>query len=543
MSKEIIRYHNDMNRLNLGAFSSKELDLFFSICYRLKELGTKEIILSFDELKNLVGENSNPKRFKSYINSLNKNLSYLSYQLEIKENVFSRFVLFTNFTTDFNKNTLTIKVNDDFGYFLNNLVKEFTKFELEQFVNLKSSYSKNVFKLLKQWETKKERIFTLEEFKNLLGIPMTYTIDNINRRVLNQIMKELSLYFKDLKLEKIKTGRSITSLKFTWKNNPKAIQTSEDNIINISEKLYETIEKAKRNRFIKPFLSNENIAKLIDKFTNEDQLIKGLNHAHKEIKQEIKHLSYLVKTIETGIEKQGVKIKVVGESLAQKPIIEVAEVIETLGERKEDQVEVESEAYKEFLKMSEEAQQQVEEIVYKEYVKECGQDTKIQKLAFKAARKQLITKYLEARHELRREVIKQQQEEENPKEVEVVEIKKKRELTQSQYECLFQMYLSNIRLTMARENKEIDIEEERKKFDLKNKDTITIIKVKEITREDLLNKFDELNFSYSLEELEEAFELIDVTHTNQELLNVINSTNRELLDSIVENMREFKAGF
>lgn len=544
MSKEIVRYHNDMNRLNLGAFSSKELDLFFSICYRLKELGTKEIILSFDELKNLTRENSNPKRFKSYINNLNKNLSYLSYQLEIKENVFSRFVLFTNFTTDFNKNTLTIKVNDDFGYFLNNLVKEFTKFELEQFVNLKSSYSKNVFKLLKQWETKKERIFTLEEFKNLLGIPMTYTIDNINRRVLNQIMKELSPYFKDLKLEKIKTGRSITSLKFTWKNDLKAIQILEDNTIHISEKLNKVIEKAKKNRYIKLLLTEKNIIKLLKEF-NEEQLIKGLNHAYEEVKKEIKHLSYLIKAIETGAGKQEIKIKVAGNIPVPKEEVEVVKVVETTGEGKKKEVEEENEAYRNFLKMSEEAQQEVEKIVYKEYVKECGQDTKIQKLAFRASKRKLIIDFLETRYNFRKETNKYYDEIEKkaPKE-EVVKVKPKREMTQNQYDCLFQIYLSNIKLTMNRENREnreIDVEEERKKFDLANKDSITIIK-KEITREELLNKFNELNFNYSLEELEEAFKLIDTIYTNQELLDTINSTNRELLDSIVESMRKIKAG-
>lgn len=41
---DIVKYHNDMNKVNFGNFSTKELDLFFSICFKLKEIGTDEII-------------------------------------------------------------------------------------------------------------------------------------------------------------------------------------------------------------------------------------------------------------------------------------------------------------------------------------------------------------------------------------------------------------------------------------------------------------------------------------------------------------------
>ncbi|MGL5088277.1 MAG: hypothetical protein ACRC6Z_02265, partial [Cetobacterium sp.] len=36
----------------------------------------------------------------------------------------------------------------------------------------------------------------------------------------------------------------------------------------------------------------------------------------------------------------------------------------------------------------------LEEEVYRDYIKQCGQETKIQKIAFKAAKKNLIFKYI-----------------------------------------------------------------------------------------------------------------------------------------------------
>ena len=311
MSRDVVKYHNDMNKVNLGVFSTKELDLFFSICFKLKEQGTNEIKISFDDIKFLIGEAKNPKRVKLHVDNLNKKLAQLNYQFEISPNVFERFVLFTNFTSNYNDNSLTIKVNDKFGYLLNNLIGNFTKFELEQFVNLKSSYSKNMFKLLKQWESRKERTFKIEEFRELLAIPPKYRMSIIDIKVLTPIMEELQQYFFNLKLEKIKTGRNITSLKFSWENKKTEKKDVIDiiDVIEVSERLNKTIEKAKNNRFLKKLLTINNIEKLL-KIFEENDLIKGLLWAYKEVRQDISSLEYLIKTIRTGIEKKEKKIVV-----------------------------------------------------------------------------------------------------------------------------------------------------------------------------------------------------------------------------------------
>lgn len=49
------------------------------------------------------------------------------------------FVLFHHYEIDLNKETEEIGVNPKLEYILNQLSKEFTKFELEEFTNLRSS--------------------------------------------------------------------------------------------------------------------------------------------------------------------------------------------------------------------------------------------------------------------------------------------------------------------------------------------------------------------------------------------------------------------
>lgn len=313
MTKEMLKYHNQMNEISFGNFKERELDLFFSICYKLKEQGTETIDLTFSELKDLIGENKNLKRLKNNIDSLNKKLAIINHQIEIKPNVFERFVLFTNFTTDYNKNTLTIKVNEKFSYILNNLINKYTKFDLLDFISLKSVYSKNMFKLLKQWESVNSIEFSIDEIKAKLNIPLTYSTSDFNKRVLVPIMEELPQYFPNLKLEKIKTGKKVTSLKFTWSGKVEKIEPKKSDdvidIIEISEELNKTIEKAKKNRFIENLLTIDNIEILTQMF-QENDLVKGLLWAYKEIKQDVSSLNYLVKTIKTGAEKKEKKIVV-----------------------------------------------------------------------------------------------------------------------------------------------------------------------------------------------------------------------------------------
>ncbi|MGL5126276.1 MAG: replication initiation protein, partial [Fusobacteriaceae bacterium] len=188
----------------------------------------------------------------------------------------------------------------------------FTIQNVLEYTRLNSGYSQLMYSLLKEWEKAKIVEFEINKFRELLGIPKGYRISEIDKFVLAPIFRELPQYFHDLKLEKIKTGKKITSLKFTWKRKVEKIVLQKDeviDIIEISEKLNYTIEKAKKNRFINPLLTVDNIEILVGKF-NEKELIKGLKWSYKEIQQEIKSLNYLTKSIKTGIEQTEKKIVV-----------------------------------------------------------------------------------------------------------------------------------------------------------------------------------------------------------------------------------------
>ena len=308
----ILKYNNDLNSLSFGQFKEKELDLFFSICFKVKELGNKEIEIPFEELKKLSNySNRNLNRFIKDLESTYDKMLSLNIKITYSEIDFEKFNLFNSYEVLGSEKKIIIQVSKKFEYLLNKLIGNYTKFDLIEFVSLKSIYSKNLFKLLKQWESKREKLYNLEEFKKILNVP-NYTTTDFNRRVLKPIMEELPQYFSNLKLEKIKTGKKVTNLKFTWNGKPKeAIDIKEAEVveIEISEQLNKAIEKAKNNRFIEKLLTLDNIEILTHMF-QENDLVKGLLWAYKEVKQDISTLNYLIKTIRTGAEQKEIKIKV-----------------------------------------------------------------------------------------------------------------------------------------------------------------------------------------------------------------------------------------
>ena len=53
MTGETVVYRNEMNLVPLRKFTSTEVDLFFTLCNKLKEQDTRKLEIPFDELKHL----------------------------------------------------------------------------------------------------------------------------------------------------------------------------------------------------------------------------------------------------------------------------------------------------------------------------------------------------------------------------------------------------------------------------------------------------------------------------------------------------------
>ena len=113
--------------------------------------------------------------------------------------------------------------------------KHYLKYDISVLAYFNSAYSVRLYKILKdryeiatKFGKAPEWSITIEEFKNLLGVPVGYTFGKIKEKVLNKALKEINAY-SDIKIniEEIKKGRKVENLKFYIQSNNNLIKAEE----------------------------------------------------------------------------------------------------------------------------------------------------------------------------------------------------------------------------------------------------------------------------------------------------------------------------
>lgn len=208
-----------MNAIPFRKFTAIEMDLFFSFCSQMRNKGTEKIRHSFEELKAI--SDYRATSIERFVNDLDRTYSKM-LELSVRRGDslnFERFVLFTGFKVNSDEQYVEIATNPDFKYIINEITENFTKFELQEFTSLRSSYAKTAFRLLKQFRQTGYWRTPVEEFRTLLDIPEGYKMDAIDRRVLKPIVEELSFFFIGLEVKKIKAkkGRKIEFFDFFFR--------------------------------------------------------------------------------------------------------------------------------------------------------------------------------------------------------------------------------------------------------------------------------------------------------------------------------------
>lgn len=251
----MIKYHNDMNLIAFNDFSQRELNIFFSLCLLMKDKGTGEITLSYNDIKKIIPDRfESNKKFEEILESVYDKL--LRLRLETRDkNKIEKFILFTSYKIHVNEKIVTINTNSDYSYILNNLSKNFTLFELQEFNELSSTYSKHMFRLLKQYKHTGYYKVSVDEFKRLLNVPESYTMRKITDKILSIVLKELSDNFIDLKVNKIKDGRVIKFLEFSFK--PQHYKCNDEIDTIDVEAIQNNLIEEKKNQIICPKCGQE----------------------------------------------------------------------------------------------------------------------------------------------------------------------------------------------------------------------------------------------------------------------------------------------
>ena len=219
MSKEIIKYSNKLNNIPLKNFEKVDLNFFYAICAKVREKGSELVEIPLDEIKVMTEyKSTSVERFKSDLIRMNEKLRSCHGIYETDDEIV-QFNLFSTFTIVKSRKVLKIRLNPDVAWLLNNIAKEFTSFELQEYVSLDGIYAKALYRLLKQWKTHGcTKKYGVSELKELLSIP-DYETRRFLDKIINPAVDEInkSGAFKNLRCEVIhakKRGRPVEGYVF-----------------------------------------------------------------------------------------------------------------------------------------------------------------------------------------------------------------------------------------------------------------------------------------------------------------------------------------
>lgn len=224
MANEVVKHHNDLNTVIMRKWTAEEMNFFFAILAKARDKGTSDLVFDKYQLAELARYSvQHNKRFYDTMDSLSNNISQLRY-IERTSRSVEYMPLFTKFRVDWEEDLsdmkATVSLSPHFEYILNRLSANFTQYELQEFTSIRSTYAKTAYRLLKQWRTVGKKEFKKDEFKLLMDTPDYYQISDIDRLVIKPILKQLSPYFENLKIDKIKSkkrGNPVLGYVFTWK--------------------------------------------------------------------------------------------------------------------------------------------------------------------------------------------------------------------------------------------------------------------------------------------------------------------------------------
>ena len=185
------------------------------------------------------------------------------------------------------------RLSEEVKPYLLGMKSHFTQYqEGEAMKTIDGTYSYKLFQLLScksMGGTRTEWLVTLDEFRFLMGIAdgQYKQMVHLTTRVITPAVKGNTETFPGLKVEKIKKGRSVVSLKFTWNavTNPKEAKAKakEDARLALCHAVYAKVlaRRKEKNRMQEPGLSSQKlghwVSKLIHLGIGEEMVVRILS--------------------------------------------------------------------------------------------------------------------------------------------------------------------------------------------------------------------------------------------------------------------------
>jgi plasmid replication initiation protein len=220
---EIVKYDNILNRISFTNFDENDFNLFMVLCSQMRDLGEEKPKFNYDYLMDLMNWDKTQRIdvFHEEIKKMADKLRVIGASVDISDDEWVSFDLFPTLRGNKKKRTLTVQINPEFKYILNDISKNFTRFELSEYVSLNGRYSKQLYQHLKQFRKTGWWQVSIEDIRRELSIPDSMETRKIVNKVINPSVEVIKTCkgFGDLEVEVLRSsrrGRAVEGYKFTW---------------------------------------------------------------------------------------------------------------------------------------------------------------------------------------------------------------------------------------------------------------------------------------------------------------------------------------
>lgn len=201
---DLVKFHNNLNKIPFNSLNELERNIVMSMLVQVKEKGGDVIKYSVKDIKEAIKDRHlQNEQLINVINGLKNHFFNISFEVISKPDIQGRvysdlchlFNRFRTIYTDSTKSTveyIELQVNPPFLYLVNDLVKDFTTFELMEFCAVKGKYAKDLYRILKQYKGTGMAIFAWEDFKKILCVPQNYPARDIEYKIIKPAIKELT---------------------------------------------------------------------------------------------------------------------------------------------------------------------------------------------------------------------------------------------------------------------------------------------------------------------------------------------------------------
>ena len=297
---EVVKYSNELHELKFNSLNEAQQNVFFALLQQFRKASGDTLELDFNKLFELAQISQGTNYRKEILDKIGR-LQEFKFRYQINElGDLRQDVIFPSIETDSKNKVLRIRVSQGFKErYISSPLKGWTRY---------GTYTKTIYRYLKQYRQTGRWCIRYDDFKELLGIPESYRATNIDQQILKPAIKELSAErnlfdmrrtpFQKLSVRKFKKGREIETLEFTFMPQPvseleKDEKENERNLATIARDIQreERLRSLKQNKIdgLKAYLFQS--VRVKNPNTQEYDTLKiiELNYYQDKIKAKLKN--------------------------------------------------------------------------------------------------------------------------------------------------------------------------------------------------------------------------------------------------------------